>query len=211
MARNWTKIGGFLALGLVVGTGLLGGCGVNEKDFNALKQENEDLRAKIATTDTANQANAARVAELERQNQVSATDQGGGTAGPRSKGRSGGTSSQSDVVLEIAGDVLFDPGQATVKSTAKKELDKIVAQLNGKYSGHSVRVEGHTDSDPPKKTKNKYPTNEALSEARAQAVRDYLASKGVPARQLSVVGYGASKPKGSKKESRRVDIVVLGN
>jgi outer membrane protein OmpA-like peptidoglycan-associated protein len=207
MARNWTKLGGLLALGLMVAPGLLAGCGVNEKDFNALKQENEDLRSKMAALET--DKNAALARQQEEQAAATATTQGGATI--RGGGKTQRSSGNQDVVLEIAGDVLFDPGQATVKSSAKKELDRIVSQLNGKYSGHNVRVEGHTDSDPPKKMKAKYPTNEALSEARAQAVREYLVAKGVTGRRVTTVGLGDSRPKGSKKDSRRVDIVVLAD
>lgn len=204
MTRNWTTIGGFLAL--VLGTGLLGGCGVNEKDFNAMKQENEDLRTKIATTETEKATLIARVNELEQTNRAA----GDATGGQRDSTRTASTPRrEKNVVLEVAGDVLFDPGQAVVKSSAKKQLDGIVSQLKGKYSGHNIEVQGHTDSDPIRKSK--FASNEALSEARAQAVRDYLASKGIPGSKLSVVGYGASKPKGSKKDSRRVDIVVLAN
>jgi flagellar motor protein MotB len=187
----------------MVAPAFLGGCGVNEKDFNAMKQENEDLRTKLASLET-----DARAREAQRAEEMAAQPANPGTTTIRTGGRAPRQANQ-DVVLEIAGDVLFDPGQATVKSTAKKELDRIVSQLNSKYSSNDIRVEGHTDSDPPKKMKAKFPTNEALSEARAQAVRDYLVSKGVSSRRVSTVGFGDSRPKATKKDSRRVDIVVL--
>lgn len=205
MARM-TKLG-MLALGLTVA--LLGGCGAKDKEIQSLKQENEDLRAKMVTAETdAKVAQAQR--DLEQQPMNPGNPGSGGKAPRTNAGRSQNGGGQ-DVVLEIAGDVLFDPGQATVKSTARKELDRIVSQLNGKYSSNNVRVEGHTDSDPPKKMKAKFPTNDALSEARAQAVREYMVSKGVSSRRVTTVGYGDSRPKGSKKDSRRVDIVVLAD
>lgn len=124
--------------------------------------------------------------------------------------KSGGTSrSTGTTVLTVAGDTLFMSGSATLKNEAKGELNRIASQLNGQYSGHPVRVEGHTDSDPLKKSKAKWGSNENLSQARAQAVADYLASKGVSAGRMSVVGMGSSKPRGDKKSSRRVEIVVL--
>lgn len=209
MSRNWTKLGGLLALGLMVAPGLLGGCAAKEKEIQALKQENEDLRSKMALQET-----DARVVQAQRDLEQ-ASQNPGNTQGTGTKLRTSGARAQNgggqDVVLEIAGDVLFDPGQATVKSTAKKELDRIVAQLNGKYSGNNVRIEGHTDSDPPRKMKAKFPTNDVLSEARAQAVREYLVSKNVSSRRVTTVGYGDSRPKATKKDSRRVDIVVLAD
>jgi chemotaxis protein MotB len=74
-----------------------------------------------------------------------------------------------------------------------------------------VRVEGYTDSDPLVKTKAKWGSNEGLSEARAESVRAYLISKGISSGRVSAVGMGAAKPKATKKDSRRVEIVVVGD
>ena len=112
------------------------------------------------------------------------------------------------MVAEVAGDVLFASGQATLKADAKKKLDSIARELNGRYSGNDIRIEGHTDSDPIRKSK--WGSNEALSKARAEAVREYLQSKGVSGGRMSTVGKGSSEPKGTKAASRRVDIIILG-
>lgn len=210
MGRLWAKLDRRFGLALVAtGAAMLGGCGVSEKEYNALKDENNELREKVTVAETSAREKDSILAERDKQiadlNSKAAPppayEPGGG------KGSGGGGS--GGTVLEIAGDVLFDSGQATVKSSAKKQLDRIVSQLNGQYSGHDVRVEGHTDTDKPKK--GKYKTNEALSEARASAVRDYLVSRGVSSGRVNAVGYGDSRPRGSKAASRRVEIVVLGN
>lgn len=212
--KLWAKLDRKLGLALfAVAAATLGGCGVSEKDYNALKEENTSLRDKVTSAETTAREKEAAAAEAQRKlaeaeaaktTQFNDAPSSGGGKKSGGGGGGGGTT-----VLEIAGDVLFDPGQAVVKSSAKKQLDKIVGQLNGQYAGHNVRVEGHTDTDKPKKSKFK--TNEALSEARADAVRDYLVSKGVSTGRVSAVGYGDSRPKSSKAASRRVDIVVLGN
>lgn len=209
MASNWSKVGGLIVAGLLAGSSLLGGCGVNEKDYQALQTENQDLRAKNVQLENENKAKDTELAKAREQQSatIPLSDSADYPNGPKPvKPPKNG----NDVVLEVSGDVLFDSGQTTIKSSAKKELDKIASQLNGKYSGHRIRIEGHTDSDPIRKNKQ-YKTNEALSEARASAVRDYLASKGVARNRFSVVGKGSSEPKGSKKESRRVDVIVLAN
>jgi outer membrane protein OmpA-like peptidoglycan-associated protein len=114
--------------------------------------------------------------------------------------------SQGEMVATIAGNVLFDSGSATIKADAKRKLDSIVGELKKQYGGAQIRVEGHTDSDPIKVSKWK--TNDALSQARAEAVRSYIVSKGISAGRIEAMGFGASKPKATKAASRRVEIVV---
>jgi chemotaxis protein MotB len=110
--------------------------------------------------------------------------------------------------VNFLGDALFDSGKATLKETAKANLDKVAAALKKQYAGKQVRVEGHTDSDPI--VHSKWKSNMELSKARADAVRDYLVKKGVDAAIVSTQGYGESKPKGADKaKNRRVEIVVV--
>jgi len=124
-----------------------------------------------------------------------------------------GTTTEQDPVagtmtVRVPGDVLFDPGKATVREQAKSTLDKVAAALKKDYSGKQIRVEGHTDSDPIKVSKWK--SNQELSVARADAVKKYLVSKGVDANMVSVQGFGSDRPKsGDKAQNRRVEIVVV--
>jgi len=74
-----------------------------------------------------------------------------------------------------------------------------------------VRIEGYTDTDKLVKTKAKWHTNENLSAARALAVEGYLVSKGVDNDKAYSAAFGPSKPRATKKDSRRVEIVILGN
>jgi len=124
-----------------------------------------------------------------------------------------GTETTTDVAagtmtVRVPGDVLFDPGRATVREQAKSTLDKVAAALKKDYSGKQIRVEGHTDSDPIKVSRWK--SNQELSEARADAVKKYLVSKGVDANMVSMSGLGSTKPKSNDKAAnRRVEIVVV--
>ena len=111
--------------------------------------------------------------------------------------------------LSVAGDVLFDSGQITVKSGAKRTLDRVADLLNGQFAGYQVRIEGYTDTDPIRKSK--WASNEHLSFERANAVEKYLVGKGVNTRRMYSAAFGPDRPKGSKAESRRVEIVVLGS
>jgi flagellar motor protein MotB len=111
--------------------------------------------------------------------------------------------------VNFLGDALFDSGKATVKDTAKANLDKMVAALKKQFAGKQVKVQGHSDSDPIKHSK--WTSNQQLSEARAKAVRDYLVQKGVNASAVTAEGFGDAKPKSTtdKSKNRRVEIVVL--
>ena len=112
------------------------------------------------------------------------------------------------MTVRVPGDVLFDAGKASVREGAKGTLDKVAAALKKDYSGKQIRVEGHTDSDPIRVSQWK--SNQELSEARADAVKKYLVSKGVDSNMVSVSGFGASRPKSNDKAAnRRVEIVVV--
>lgn len=117
---------------------------------------------------------------------------------------------KGEMTVRVPGDVLFDPGVATLKSSAKATLDKIANALATDYAGKQVRVEGHTDSDPLQKTKAQWGDNRMLSSARAIAVTRYLESKGVDPKRIASIGYGEYHPRGNdKSKNRRVEIVVV--
>ena len=118
-------------------------------------------------------------------------------------GKSGNTT------VHLPSDVFFDPGAATLKSSAKASLDKVISALNrGKYASKGIRIEGHTDSTPIRVSKWK--DNMELSVARAKAVQTYLASKGIDAGRITTKGFGDTKPRSTDlSKNRRVEIVVL--
>jgi outer membrane protein OmpA-like peptidoglycan-associated protein len=72
-----------------------------------------------------------------------------------------------------------------------------------------LRIEGHTDAQ------GDETANQALSERRAKAVRDYLVSKGVDASRLEAIGYGGTKPidtnrtERGREANRRIEFQIL--
>jgi chemotaxis protein MotB len=112
-----------------------------------------------------------------------------------------------EIAVSVAGDVLFDSGKVTLKNSAKQTLDRIANVIQSQYAGNEIRIAGHTDNDPIRKSGWK--TNERLSAERALAVEEYLASQGISKDRMYIAGYGPAKPRGSKQESRRVEIVIL--
>jgi outer membrane protein OmpA-like peptidoglycan-associated protein len=97
----------------------------------------------------------------------------------------------------------FDSAKLTSDSIAK--LEHAVATLK-RNADDKIEIAGHTDSQ----GNDEY--NMGLSQRRAQAVADYLISKGANANNLTVKGYGETHPvadNGSKEgraANRRVEL-----
>ena len=221
MLTGWLTV---RRLGLIAVSALLAavvtGCDNDLKAQNeALYKENQELHDKLkGTQDALNTAEADRAKLTEQLSKTSTLSTPGAApvpVGPAGKGAANqgfgsieGAEVSSDsrgIVVKVAGDVLFDSGKATIKTSAKKTLDKIAAAIKSQYASRTIRVEGHTDTDPIRKST--WGSNQALSEARAAAVQQYLASKGVG--HTTAVGQGSSQPKSTKALSRRVEIIVV--
>jgi len=102
---------------------------------------------------------------------------------------------------------LFDTGKSTLKPGSKTTLTRIAKQLETNPDLR-ISVEGHTDSVGSKES------NQALSEKRANVVRDYLVAQGVPADRVTAVGHGEDEPVASNKtaagrqQNRRVELII---
>jgi outer membrane protein OmpA-like peptidoglycan-associated protein len=105
------------------------------------------------------------------------------------------------------GDVLFDTDRAALKPGAADTLERLAAFMR-EYPERRVLIEGHTDS----RGAEQY--NVALSERRANAVREALIQRGIAAERISAVGAGESYPVASNETAagmqlnRRVEIVI---
>jgi outer membrane protein OmpA-like peptidoglycan-associated protein len=187
-------------VGLLALAGALGGCAGGSKDYDKAVAENTELRGQIATLQQSLDDCEGRYAALEGQSK----------AGQDLKipGASTRTGPNGELIVDIAGDVLFDPGSTALKSGSKQTLDSVASVIKAKYPQNTVRVEGYTDGDPIKKSK--WETNERLSGERAMSVEKYLVSKGVDNNQVYFAGFGPARAQTSKNKSRRVEIVILG-
>lgn len=112
--------------------------------------------------------------------------------------------------IGVEDSVTFDSGSTALKSSAHNVLQNVATALRSKFSGRRYYIEGHTDKDPIKKTRDKYRSNRHLSMERADAVAAYLIKQGVPEASIVVVGYGQFDPRdpSAKARNRRVEIVV---
>ena len=120
--------------------------------------------------------------------------------------------------VSFSADALFAFDKAVLKPEGKLELDSFAQNLSG-VNYDSINITGHTD----RFGSDAY--NQRLSEQRANAVRDYLVSKDIPANRMVVEGKGETQPTtkagdctGRKSQKviaclqpdRRVDIEVTG-
>ncbi|GAA3572835.1 OmpA family protein [Snuella lapsa] len=106
---------------------------------------------------------------------------------------------------EYAKTILFDTGKSTIKAQSAAVLKDIISILK-EYPTAKFTVEGHTDST------GSDATNQKLSDARANAVKEYLVENGINEFRLSALGYGESKPidtnktRAGRANNRRVEI-----
>ncbi|MEM7622392.1 MAG: OmpA family protein [Planctomycetota bacterium] len=204
---------------------MIGGCNtVPKADYDEAIAENNELRDRIeALQGTVRQAEDDKsvlreqnqeldgeVRRLQQQTATASTQQPGTQSGgaPRSSNASAGQGLRStDVVVTVAGDVLFNSGQVTLKAEGRRELDTVARLILSQYPANLIRVEGYTDTDPIRRSKWK--SNERLSSERALAVEEYLVSRGVDRDQIYSAAMGPANPKTTKSASRRVEIVIL--
>ena len=203
-------------LALVAATTLVG-CKNNQQTVDELTTENESLRKQLDDRNAALES-----AERERQAAIARADDADKSKGAASTapagdknftfaGIDGVSASQigNELHVSIEGDVLFDSGKAGLKETAKKSLDKVAAILKEKYPGKYIRVAGFTDTDPIKKSAFK--NNYYLGFDRAYSVREYIITKGLDGKVISLSSFGPDVPLKTKAQSRRVEVIVVSN
>ncbi|HTC62932.1 MAG TPA: OmpA family protein [Candidatus Saccharimonadales bacterium] len=106
-------------------------------------------------------------------------------------------------------DVLFDSGQHTLKPGAREKLAKVSGIILA-HPGLNLQIEGHTDSVGGDEF------NQALSEKRADTVRDYLVTQGISGDVISAQGVGKADPVATnstavgRQQNRRVELIVSG-
>lgn len=88
------------------------------------------------------------------------------------------TERDDGVELSLPDTMLFESGGAELKPSAKAGLKKLVGYLNRVKGMTGLEIIGHTDSLPPSRS-SKYPSNFALSAARAGAVTEEFIRMGL--------------------------------
>jgi outer membrane protein OmpA-like peptidoglycan-associated protein len=106
--------------------------------------------------------------------------------------------------------VNFEHGKSNLTTLAKTNLDKLVPVFKA-YPDTEINIFGHTDST------GKLETNMKLSNARANAVKDYLIAKGLKMERFVTEGFGPNEPietndtDEGKRKNRRVEFGIKAN
>lgn len=101
----------------------------------------------------------------------------------------------------------FDFAKADIRPESYSYLNQI-AQTFIANPSYKIEIQGHTSSE------GTYPFNMKLSNQRAEAVRNYLIKRGVPASMLTTKGFGPNNPIGDnatlegRKRNRRVEFDI---
>ncbi|MCB9914381.1 MAG: OmpA family protein [Planctomycetes bacterium] len=116
-------------------------------------------------------------------------------------------------VISIPSSITFGSGKADLSKEGKDAMRKVAAVLKKNHPNGVYSIEGHTDTDPIRKSSFK--TNRELSLARATAVLTFLVEDcDIADEQCVVAGYGQYRPvdagttAAAKAKNRRVEIVV---
>lgn len=114
------------------------------------------------------------------------------------------------IVVEFNNKILFGFDRSDLGDDAKKNLNELVTILN-KYPDTNIEIQGHTDNT----GTDAY--NQGLSERRANTVANFLITKNVSSRRLTIKGFGESAPKytndteDGRSLNRRVDFLITAN
>jgi chemotaxis protein MotB len=175
-----------------------------KKEKATLEEQNTTLRQEKAAIQTSSKQNQeqynALVHKLSREVQ---------------KGQLKVRQYQNMLSVDVAEQIFFDSGHATLKSSGKEVLKKVGEALKS-YDNKLIRVAGYTDNVPiAKSMQNVYPSNWELSVARATNVVRYLQEVGVPPEHMIASGRGEydpiapnDTPEGRQK-NRRIEIMLI--
>jgi outer membrane protein OmpA-like peptidoglycan-associated protein len=113
-----------------------------------------------------------------------------------------------NLTLNMPGNITFAFDSYKLKPEFDPVLDKLATTLV-EYNKTVIQIAGHTDSV------GSHAYNMKLSEQRADSVKSYLVSRGVPAARLDTVGAGPDHPIASndteagRAQNRRVEITIV--
>jgi chemotaxis protein MotB len=184
-----------------------------------LQRENEDLERQKAQAEADLMASRARIDALERNRGAAPSavpSRAGVTPAPYEvpselEGKVEIRRRGNDTVIDVPSDVFFASGSSILNRDGEKTMGAIVDYIKKRHAGGLLRVEGHSDADPIRRTKSKYHCNWELSFERSHAVVHWLVEKGRLDPHLVVAeAHGEFHPidPANKSKNRRVEIVI---
>jgi len=176
-----------------------------------LEKQNTAIQQQVAILEQ--QKAALLAASQQRQQQYEALVQG--LAKEVQQGQLQVRQYQNMLAVDLAEQIFFDSGRATLKAGGKDVLKKVGEALKG-YDNKIIRVAGHTDNVPVAKSlQATFPTNWELSVARATNVVRFLQDVGIPPERMVTSGRGEYDPVASndtaegRQKNRRIEIMLI--
>ncbi len=192
---------------LVISTLLVSGCAVNfYKQSPRSKQRIKELEGQLSELERQRMEEQEQFEALKKQLE-------GKLSGQIARDEISLRMKDGGLVIILSDTILFDSGNAEIKTSAYSVLDKIAALIKKEVPDKDIGVAGHTDNVPIKLSGWK--SNWELSTARATNVLHYLVKKGVSPERLSATGYGEHRPidtnatAAGRAKNRRVEIMIL--
>ncbi len=131
-----------------------------------------------------------------------------------SGGLSAYQTADGNISIVLASDVTFSPGSKDLSAEGRKAVDTVATEIKSRFPGFTIRVEGHTDADPIRKSPFK--DNWELGAERALTVSRYLEQKHgldgtrlVPSSRGQTLPVAENKSDAGKSKNRRVEVIVV--
>lgn len=115
-------------------------------------------------------------------------------------------SKEKKVLKEAYDNLQFETGKAVIKDESQPSLDELSDYLNS--NNYTLTLIGHTDNV------GSDADNLILSKKRAEAVKNYLVSKGIADVRINTIGKGETEPLVSnetaqgREKNRRVEFII---
>jgi len=196
-----------------------------QQEKAALDKQNADLKQKVSSLEQQNAAAQEKVGSLEQEKaSMAASSQQSqkqyeelvqGLSKEVEKGELQVKQYKNMLSVDLAEQIFFDSGKATLKKGGKTVLKKVGDALKG-YENKIIRVVGHTDNVPVAKSLQKtFPSNWDLSVARATNVVRFLQEVGIPPERMVAAGRAEYDPVApndtpeGRQKNRRIEIMLI--
>ncbi|MFP2911581.1 OmpA family protein, partial [Pyxidicoccus sp. 3LFB2] len=181
-----------------------------EAEAQRLAQQNQELQQRAAQLESERQARAQAEQQVQAERQARLEAEKKATEALTRLDETAKDlkvrEEERGLVLTLSGSVLFASGAVDLLPAARDRLSEVADVL--KETKNPLLIEGHTDSQ------GADAFNEDLSYRRAERVREFLTSRGVPADRINVRGLGEYRPVANngtpegRANNRRVEIII---
>lgn len=177
-----------------------------EIEFLSLGRRN--INASVEVPEGHNQDIRLTLRYRSRRGQAAAAQEPAPSDSPDSTGSADSPDTTEAPQRFVLAGVHFDTASATIRTESYPRLDRVLEYMTHRVNAR-IRIAGHTDNV------GSAESNQELSEARAQSVREYLISHGIDADRIEAVGHGDQQPVASndteagRQQNRRIEAIEL--